>query len=380
LHNAGDFANLTIMKDIDKKSLMYQQHLNRVSRSFAFCIEKLGPPLRSPIGLSYLLCRLLDTVEDAPWSSPDSQARSFKIFETFIEFQPTEEMVANWQTMFPEGVPDGEKLLIKDALVLFTDFHGLEPKLRVAIYEPILSMCRGMRYFSEKSLQDSEQANSRDTLRSSLRLDTLSEVNQYCFFVAGVVGEILVRLVAAHDSFADQHINQGHLLDAFHFGLFLQKVNLLKDQRGDESEGRFLVPSREALVSSLHSHADASIRYILDLPKTLLSYRLFCSWSLFLGLASLDGIEKSFYTGEKVKLPRVKALQIFYRLQKISGDNEKLHSYFGDFFKNSPVLRTSKPEAGTGTVLDLGHLNHFNHFSNLYRGLLPLSTLEQLLS
>ena len=48
----------------------YQTHLDRVSRSFAFCIKKLESPLRQWVSLAYLLCRVLDTVEDSIWESP----------------------------------------------------------------------------------------------------------------------------------------------------------------------------------------------------------------------------------------------------------------------------------------------------------------------
>ena len=59
----------------------YQNHLNKVSRSFAFCIPRLEGNLREWIGLSYLLCRLLDTVEDALWTSHEEQLRSFEMFQ-----------------------------------------------------------------------------------------------------------------------------------------------------------------------------------------------------------------------------------------------------------------------------------------------------------
>src|SRR5204862_458636 len=43
----------------------YQGHLDAVSRSFALCIPQLAAPFRQHVALSYLLLRVLDTVEDA---------------------------------------------------------------------------------------------------------------------------------------------------------------------------------------------------------------------------------------------------------------------------------------------------------------------------
>ena len=69
-----------------------------------------------------------------------------------------------------------------------------------------------------------------------LKLGSLKEVNQYCFFVAGVVGEALAKLVSHVEP--QFQTAKFRILDAHHFGLFLQKVNILKDQVNDRGEGR----------------------------------------------------------------------------------------------------------------------------------------------
>ena len=47
-------------------ALEYTQHwLPRVSRSFAPSIAQLGEPLETPVGIAYLLCRVVDTIEDS---------------------------------------------------------------------------------------------------------------------------------------------------------------------------------------------------------------------------------------------------------------------------------------------------------------------------
>ena len=46
----------------------YQRHLDGVSRSFALCIPQLDQPFQERVALSYLLLRVLDTVEDAPFA------------------------------------------------------------------------------------------------------------------------------------------------------------------------------------------------------------------------------------------------------------------------------------------------------------------------
>ena len=83
----------------------YQKHLDRVSRSFAFCIAKLDSPFREWTSLSYLLCRVLDTVEDSSW--PDLKLRNsqYDELEGYLERLPAETQVAAWKSRFPRFNP-----------------------------------------------------------------------------------------------------------------------------------------------------------------------------------------------------------------------------------------------------------------------------------
>src|SRR6267378_3105507 len=67
----------------------YQRHLDAVSRSFALCIPQLDQPLRDQVALSYLLLRVLDTVEDAPFADRALQQRQFTAFRQFLVKMPT---------------------------------------------------------------------------------------------------------------------------------------------------------------------------------------------------------------------------------------------------------------------------------------------------
>ncbi len=49
------------------------RHLPKVSRTFALAIDGLPDPLRGEVCVAYLLCRVLDTVEDAPRLTPDQR-------------------------------------------------------------------------------------------------------------------------------------------------------------------------------------------------------------------------------------------------------------------------------------------------------------------
>lgn len=337
------------------RSEFYQTHLNRVSRSFAFCIARLDGRMRERVGLSYLLCRLLDTVEDTQWATRDEQAKAFSEFDRFLVALPTSAEVDEWKSRFPINLPEGERRLLADAHRIFADLHAWPGDLRLEITPLILSMSAGMKYFME-----------RKDKQGRLELTNLEQVNKYCFFVAGLVGEILVQI--ASREFSSPSLN---LIDAYRFGLFLQKVNLLKDQPEDEREGRFLVPSVLEVRSSLDLDAKAAFRFLVGIPVSQTGFRLFCAWSLYLGLATLAWIENASDDASSRRLPRTETAKLLVSVEKAIHDNERLERLFEKMaalaFKNSSYAPMASVEAGENRSFNEGELY------SLYRGRLAKS-------
>ncbi|MGZ3713149.1 MAG: squalene/phytoene synthase family protein [Bdellovibrionota bacterium] len=301
-------------------SPFYQSHLERVSRSFSFCIAQLEGDFREWVSLSYLLCRVLDTVEDASWPSQAEQASAYHQFQGFLDAPVADSKLAAWIQTFPTGISEGEKLLILDSGGCFSRFHALPENIRKIMRASILNMYRGMNYFSTERKQGAR----------GIRLRSLADLNQYCFFVAGVVGDLLTNLLAGATGTL---VDSSHLLDAHHFGLFLQKVNVLKDQREDEAQDRFLVvPTREAVLASAKANAEGAIRYILAVPVRERGYRTFCAWSLFMGLSTLRWMERTTFFGHVFmnKPPRITTKRLLGRVTDRIDDNEALLKFFSE--------------------------------------------------
>jgi phytoene/squalene synthetase len=332
----------------------YQSHLDRVSRSFAFCISRLEGEMRDWVSLSYLLCRLLDTVEDAPWSSAEAQGAAFDKFQDFLQSPPSGQQVMAWAALFPANIDSGEAMLLADSHRCFANLHALPEMVREKIRQPVMNMYRGMRHF----LAERKGAGT-------LRLKSIAEVNQYCFFVAGLVGELLTDLVSQRWPSIPR--SQRQYLDAHHFGLFLQKINLLKDQAKDEKEGRYLVPSRPELLASVARDAEGAIRYLQSLPVAEKGFRLFCAWSLFIGLASLPWIERSKLLGLFLKIPRVVTERLIGSVEKIIDDNQALVRLFREMLPTLP--RASEPS---------GPLHDIPWMGSLYQGQLRPEDFREL--
>jgi phytoene/squalene synthetase len=253
-------------------SIDYDMHLTRVSRSFAFCIARLEQPLREWVGLTYLLCRLLDTVEDSVWSSVDAQLQAFDEFIEFIETQPIDSRIHEWSLRF-EIPSESEKALIDDARFIFQDFHHLPSDIRGPIEKMLKKMATGMKSYTKRKVN------------GVLELQDLQDVNTYCYYVAGVVGEVLANIMAVVEPKFEA--NTDTLERAHRFGSFLQKVNLLKDEPEDRPLGRLLVPDVRTVLHSAKSDEEGAIEFIRRIPMEQIGFRLFCAWSLSLGLATL---------------------------------------------------------------------------------------------
>jgi phytoene/squalene synthetase len=301
----------------------YQRHLDAVSRSFALCIPQLDPPFREHVALSYLLLRVLDTVEDAPFADKLLQQRQFNTFRQFLAHAPTRAQVDAFRASFPGSITENEQNLLAETDPLLEDAHQLPAAVRGIMFGAIDRMAQGMAAYTRRP--------------RPLRLLDLEDVSRYCCIVAGLVGEMLTRLWALGGG------TPPRMLFAYQFGLFLQKVNILKDQAEDEAAGRFLVPDRREILASLRADAAGALSYLTSLPRGERGYRIFCAWSLMLGASSLslmDGPRESH---------RAQTLGLLGRTEEIAQDDEALRRQFADLLPRLPEIRprppVSKPES-----------------------------------
>jgi phytoene/squalene synthetase len=295
----------------------YQRHLDAVSRSFALCIPQLDRPFREQVALSYLLLRVLDTVEDAPFSDKARQERQFEAFRNFLRTPPSAAQVDAFVKAFPDRITQGERALLADAYAFFEDAHGLPEEAKSAMFSAIDRMAEGMAAYARRP--------------QPLRLVDLEDVTRYCCIVAGLVGELLTNLWAIGKPSAPP------LVLAYRFGVYLQKVNILKDQEEDEEAGRFLVPDRRELLGSLRADAEGALAYLRSLPREERGYRVFCAWSLMLGAASLGQLD------QPKQSHRAQTAKLLARTAAIAQDDEALARLFAELLPPLPEIKPRAP-------------------------------------
>ena len=158
-----------------------------------------------------------------------------------------------------------------------------------------------------------------DSVGSARALPTLKEMDQYCYFVAGCVGEFWTRLHRHYlPKMADAVPEEEHCRLAVDFGKGLQMTNLLKDIAPDLQRGRCYIPQEllhsaglnvpelahagalprlrpllNRLIGVTIDHLDQGWRYIQGLPARPVRLRLACLWPHLLALKTLRLIATS---------------------------------------------------------------------------------------
>ncbi|KAJ1724643.1 bifunctional farnesyl-diphosphate farnesyltransferase/squalene synthase [Coemansia erecta] len=189
--------------------------LEMTSRSFAAVIQELNPKLRDAICLFYLILRGLDTIED-DMTIPGAKKRDLlEKFHTVIYED-------GWS--FKESGPDEkDALLLVEFSVVVSEFKRLPVEFQDIIADITRRMGSGMAKYTRA------------------RVETLDDYNEYCHYVAGLVGHGLSRLFS-ESGLEDKSV--GENLDlANSMGLFLQKTNITRDINEDVLDGRCFWPS-----------------------------------------------------------------------------------------------------------------------------------------
>ena len=173
-------------------------------------------------------------------------------------------------------------------------------------------------------------------------LKDMADMDSYCYYVAGVVGEMLTEIYCDYSPEIEQH-RQELMPLAVSFGQGLQMTNILKDIWDDQERHMCWLPRevfsrygsdlhnlspdnisaefQEALghlIGVASSHLANALRYTLLIPPHETGIRRFCLWALGMAVLTLRKINRrrDFTSGQQVKISRksVKATIIFTSL------------------------------------------------------------------
>ncbi len=305
-----------------------------VSRTFAISIRFLPGTLGRAVLTAYLLCRIADTVEDDNSTSPE---RRGELLDAFLRALADRDAAEAFPGLAKDLKGDAAHL----ALVARTDlvlvlFRTLPPRTRERVAHWVREMGLGMAKFVRQ-------------YPKGIRIQTVAEYREYCYYVAGTVGCMLTELWHEHARAVGKVEFDRLWVKCQAFGEALQTVNILKDIAWDaQHENSIYIPAddlaaqgsgHETLLSPEHlernhkavlrfvdlarTDLDQALEYILLIPRRAFRIRAFCVLPLLFAYATLrdlSGSRAMLTKGGQVKISRreVKALMLVGVLSLVS--------------------------------------------------------------
>ncbi len=303
--------------------------LQSVSRTFALTIPVLPPELSRVVANAYLLCRIVDTIEDEP--ELDLAAKR-DLCERFVGVISGHESAEHFADRLAQRLSARTSVtdlaLVRDTARVVGITHRFTASQQEALRTCVSTMGRGMVHFQQRG--------------SARGLDDLAELGRYCYHVAGVVGEMLTRLFCEYSpAIAAKRDTLMRL--AVSFGQGLQMTNILKDIWEDRARGFCWLPRDQfattavdlerlapgvygedfehglaRLVAIAHGHLENALRYTLLIPARETGIRNFCLWALGMAVLTLRKIHRrpDFSRGDQVKISRhsVRATVVLSRM------------------------------------------------------------------
>jgi farnesyl-diphosphate farnesyltransferase len=198
--------------------------LDGTSRTFAITVDLLDEPMATQICVSYLLCRVADTIEDAGHIPPEAQSTLLRTYDRTLD--PNDDLdIGAFERAVEPWLPtetDADWHVVANAPRVVHAFESLAPDARAAVLDPIRELVSGMALFVERHA-DTE----------GLRIETVEELEEYCWYAAGTVGTLVTNLLA-RDA-APERVDTLRETDRA-FSLLLQLVNVAKDVSDDYRE------------------------------------------------------------------------------------------------------------------------------------------------
>jgi len=215
-----------------------------VSRTFSLTVSQLEAPLSHEICLGYLLCRVPDTIEDSGRLPPAEQQRLLTRYGEALDpasptaIQEFREAAAPW---VPDS-PGSEWETVANAPRIVRTFRRLPAPSREVIRPAVVELTDGMAQFVGRYAES-----------GGLRIRTMEELEEYCWYVAGTVGTLVTGLL---DDEAPALVRDRLWDTARSFALLLQLVNVAKDVAVDYREENNVYVPAELLAAEGLTAAD----------------------------------------------------------------------------------------------------------------------------
>lgn len=265
------------------------ESMNKVSRSFALVSPQVESPLDDFLATAYLICRVVDNIEDCFIPYSQKCDRFFQLSNLLEVPTKAEAVLTEWETVDWQGLTtdEAEMMTTVNGLTLWQIYAKIPPIFRTSIKVWTREMVFGMKLAAD--LENEIMFTTKERIRLP---KTAVDYDRYCYYVAGTVGRMITELAITYYG-----INNGQEKLLFRYsetcGRALQKTNIVKDFAKDLARGDCFLPDewlrevdyqpltlndvpgwwkKQVLLDVLHE-LDEAVNYVLHLPKTAVGYR-----------------------------------------------------------------------------------------------------------
>lgn len=291
--------------------------LEGVSRTFALTIPQLPESLCRAVANAYLLCRIVDTIEDEVSLSPEQKKYFCHGFISVVNKElDSAHFAIELAPLLSKATSPAEHVLIHDIPRVIKITHQFDEDQIAALSACVETMAAGM------------PLSQADNMHGGV--SKMTDMDSYCYYVAGCVGEMLTKLFCHYSPEISQHCDEMLKL-GISFGQGLQMTNILKDIWDDAERGVCWLPQdifAEAgydlkqlspktndanfktglahLISIAHEHLANALRYTQLIPSHEVGIRNFCLWALGMAVLTLKKIKQNlgFVQSDDVKISR----------------------------------------------------------------------------
>ena len=284
--------------------------LKSVSRAFYLSMRALPRGMREPVSVAYLLARAADTIADTVSMPVERRLAHLGVFRDILAGARGMDAAELAAALSDLQATDGERELLDALPDVFALLNGMPAADAELIRSVVDTLTSGMLFdLTTFGAEESEEI---------IALRTADDLDEYCYLVAGCVGEFWTALSIAHTpSLSDWDIREMSAVGV-RFGIALQMTNILRDVPKDLRIGRCYLPQAElariglrpqdlldadnadrarpvllwGIRRTLDRFADAQ-RYILAIPRRNLRLRLAALWPVLIGLSTLAELARS---------------------------------------------------------------------------------------
>ncbi len=295
--------------------------LKNVSRSFALTIPMIEKSIRTPILIGYLEARVLDSFEDEYLHqiSKDHRAQNLERVFSIIRKPDHKEAKINIKKITetaPDYISHPQYLdLVQNFERIIKIHKTLDSVERRILVTWLTKMVEGMKKYLGK------------------KIDTFEHLDEYCYYVGGTIGGFLTDLLIKNAKKITA--KKVETLKSFYsdFGIFLQKVNIIRDFRedvlknnrifwpGDAFSYYKLTPFKvldrkyeaqalallDQMLTSAHKHIKPIQKYISAIPQDFPGFKKAFSINFQMGLETLKKVKANpalFYGDAPVKIEK----------------------------------------------------------------------------